>query len=297
MSRRSGATLETRRTRLALVLLAPCLALLVGLAIYPTFYSLRLSFTSHLIYRPDLTDFVGFDNYRYLFEDGYFWQSVRITLLFTTTAVLTQCLLGFALALALDRELRYGGMMRTLLMIPLLISPVAVALTFRFLYAPSYGVINFLLGSAGLPAQDWIVNPRWALVAVVVADTWQWTPFIAVVLVAGLRSIPTEILEAADVDGLPYFAKLRWIILPLIMPVATVVILIRLIDSIRNFDLIYVLTRGGPGTSTNILSIFSYIRGFVDGDMGLAAAAAWCTVLLINLLVLTLLARLSRRVD
>jgi multiple sugar transport system permease protein len=151
--------------------------------------------------------------------------------------------------------------------------------------------------SVGLPTADWTVSTTWALPIVVLVDVWQWTPFVTMILLSAMQSVSTEVVEAAELDGLSEWQKLWRIVMPLIWPVVTVVVLIRLIDSIRVFDVIFVMTRGGPGTTTEVLSVFSYITGFTAGDMGSAAAIAWVTVLLVNVLVAIFLRALSRSVS
>jgi len=186
------------------------------------------------------------------------------------------------------------GVLRTLLVIPVLVSPVAMGLTFRYMYAPSYGLINYLLSLVGLPRLDWIVSTTWALPAVIAVDVWQWTPFVVLILLSGMQSVPVDVIEASELDGLSRWQHLWRIIMPMIRPVVLVVLLIRLIDSIRGFDLIYILTRGGPSTATYLLSIHSYVKGFTEGDMGSAAAIAWITVVLVNILAVLFLRLLAR---
>jgi multiple sugar transport system permease protein len=202
--------------------------------------------------------------------------------------------LGFAIAVLLDRKMRAANVLRTLLIIPVLISPVAMGLTFRYIFAPTYGLLTYLMKSVHLPTADWTVNVTWALPVVIFADVWQWTPFVALIVLSGMQSVSTEVTEAAELDGLTEWQKLWRIVVPLIRPVLLVVVLIRLIDSIRMFDLVFVMTRGGPGSTTEVLSLFSYVTGFASGDMGSASAIAWVTVVLVNILVALFLRFLSK---
>ena len=278
----------------AFLLLAPSVVYLFAMAIYPTAYSLWLAFQNYTIYRPDLVDFAGLDNFRALWDDEVFWKSMRVTLSFAASAVAIELVLGFAVAVLLDREMLGIGVLRTLLIVPVLISPVGMGLTWRYIFAPSYGLLNYGLQGVGLPPVDWIVSTTWALPMTVLVDVWQWTPFVTLILLSGMQSVPVEVVEAAALDGLTEWQKLRRIVIPLIRPVIAVVVLIRLIDAIRTFDLIFVLTRGGPGSSTEIVSIYSYITGFTSGDMGSAASIAWITVILINILVLLFMRTLAK---
>jgi multiple sugar transport system permease protein len=278
---------------LALALLAPSLVYLFAMSVYPTAYSLWLAFHNYTIYRPDVSSFSGFDNFAYLFGDQVFKQSLWLTLVFAGMSVALEFLLGLGIAVLLDRKMVGIGLLRTLLIVPVLISPVGMGLTFRYILAPSYGLLNYWLKLFGLPTGDWIVSTTWALPVTILVDVWQWTPFVALILLSGMQSVSEEVTEAAELDGLSAFQKLTKIVLPMIKPIILVVVLIRLIDAIRSFDLIFVLTHGGPGSSTELLSIFSYVTGFTSGDMGTAAAIAWVTVVLVNILVSFFLRALS----
>jgi multiple sugar transport system permease protein len=284
-----------RREKLAaLLLLGPAVLYLLALSIYPTIYSLWIAFHNYSLYRRDLVSFSGIDNFTDLLDSDVFKQSFAVTLVFAAAAVVIELVLGFAIAVLLDRKMRGANALRTLLIIPVLISPVAMGLTFRYIFAPSYGLLTYLLRSAHLPTADWTVSVTWALPAVIFADVWQWTPFVALILLSGMQSVSTEVTEAAELDGLSEWQKLWRIVLPLIRPVLLVVVLIRLIDSIRMFDLVFVMTRGGPGSTTEVLSLFSYVTGFASGDMGSASAIAWVTVILVNVLVAIFLRFLSK---
>ena len=280
--------------RAAYLLLAPSVLYLLVMSLYPMAYSLWLAVRNYLIYRPDLASFTGLGNFRDLFRSAIFWESLGVTLKFAVLTVTLEFVLGLAIAVLLDRQMGGMGVVRTLLVIPVLVSPVAMGLTFRYMYAPSYGLMNYLLQLVGLPRLDWIVSTRWALPAVILVDIWQWTPFVVLILLSGMQSMPVDITEAAELDGLNRWQQLWRIVLPLIRPVVLVVLLIRLIDSIRGFDLIYILTRGGPATATYLLSIHGYIKGFTEGDMGTAAAIAWIIVILVNILAIVFLRLLAR---
>ncbi len=285
---------QRREKLVALLLLGPAVLYLLALSIYPTIYSLWIAFHNYSLYRRDLVSFSGIDNFTDLLDSDVFKQSFQVTLVFAAAAVLIELVLGFAIAVLLDRKMRGVNALRTLLMIPVLISPVAMGLTFRYIFAPSYGLLTYLLRLVHIPSPDWTVSVTWALPVVIFADVWQWTPFVALILLSGMQSVSTEVTEAAELDGLSEWQKLWRIVLPLIRPVLLVVVLIRLIDSIRMFDLVFVMTRGGPGSTTEVLSLFSYVTGFASGDMGSASAIAWVTVILVNVLVAIFLRFLSK---
>jgi multiple sugar transport system permease protein len=294
---RAGRDWRRREKMVAAVLLAPALLYLIVMSIYPTIWSLWLAFHNYLVYQPDKASFAGFDNFTDLLDSEVFRQSFRVTLAFSAIAVSIECALGLAIAVLLDRKMRGANLLRTLLIVPVMISPVGMGLTFRYIFAPTYGLLTYLMQSVGLPTADWTVSTVWALPAVIFIDVWQWTPFVALILLSGMQSVSVEVTEAAELDGLSEWQKLWRIVMPLIRPVVMVVVLIRLIDSIRMFDLVFVVTRGGPGSSTEVLSVMSYVTGFSEGDMGSAAAIAWVTVVLVNVLVAIFLRALSKSVD
>jgi multiple sugar transport system permease protein len=285
---------QRREKLVALLLLGPAVLYLLALSIYPTIYSLWIAFHNYSLYRRDLVSFSGIDNFTDLLDSDVFKQSFQVTLVFAAAAVLIELMLGFAIAVLLDRKMRGVNALRTLLMIPVLISPVAMGLTFRYIFAPTYGLLTYLLRIVHIPSPDWTVSVTWALPVVIFADVWQWTPFVALILLSGMQSVSTEVTEAAELDGLTEWQKLWRIVLPLIRPVLLVVVLIRLIDSIRMFDLVFVMTRGGPGSTTEVLSLFTYVTGFASGDMGSASAIAWVTVVIVNVLVAIFLRFLSK---
>lgn len=264
------------------------------MAVYPTVYSLWLAVHNYTIYRPDMVSYAGFENFSDLLDSEVFKKSFVVTVIFSACAVTAELAIGLAIAVLLDRKMHGIEVLRTLLIVPVLISPVGMGLTFRYILAPTYGLLTYLLHQVGIPTADWMASTTWALPAVILVDVWQWTPFVILILLSGMQSVSVEVTEAAELDGLTEWQKLWRIVMPLIRPVLMVVVLIRLIDSIRVFDLVFVLTRGGPGTSTETLSIFSYVTGFTEGDMGSAAALAWVTVAFVNVLVFFFLRALSK---
>jgi multiple sugar transport system permease protein len=280
--------------RLATLLLLPSVGFLLLMTIFPTVYSLWMSVQQYNLSRPDLIHFVGLRNYGQLVTDDIFWKSLRVTALFSFSVLVLEFVLGFFIANLFDRNWRGINLVRTLFIIPVFASPVAMGLTFRYMYQPGYGLINWGLESVGLPRINWLASTQWALPAVVIADVWQWTPFVALILLAGMQSISPEISEAAEMDGLSRLQYLWRIALPLMMPIIVVVGLIRLIDSLKAFDLIYIITRGGPGTATYTLSLHSYAMGFESFLMGSSAAIAWTVVILVNICASVFLWVLSR---
>lgn len=281
--------------RVAAMLLLPAVLVLLLLTIFPTIYSLWMSMQQYNLSRPDLASFVGSRNYVQLLQDDIFWKSVRVTLIFSLAALALQFVIGFLVANMFDRERRGMNVLRTLFIIPVFTSPVALGLTWRYMYQTNYGLINHLLEQVGLPRINWLASTDWALPAVIAVDVWMWTPFVALILLAGMQSISPEITEAAELDGLSRAQYLWRIVLPLLMPVLMVVGLIRLIDALKTFDLIYIITRGGPGTATYTLPLHAYSTGFASFLMGPSAAISWVLVVIVNIFAMLFLFLLSRR--
>jgi multiple sugar transport system permease protein len=279
---------------LAALLLLPSVGFLVLMTIFPTIYSLWMSTQQYNLSRPDLAHFVGLRNYGQLLTDDLFWKALRVTFVFSFSVLALQFVVGFFIANLFDRERRGMNLLRTLFIIPVFASPVALGLTWRYMYQPGYGLINYVLESVGLPRINWLSSPQWALPAVIAVDVWQWTPFVALILLAGMQSISPEITEAAELDGLTRLQYLWRIALPLLTPIIVVVGLIRLIDALKTFDMIYVITRGGPGTTTYNLPLHAYALGFDSFLMGPSAAVAWVVVIVINICAMVFLWLLSR---
>lgn len=279
----AGARQARSERRVATMLLLPAVLFLLLMTIFPTIYSLWMSMQQYNLSRPDLATFVGSRNYVQLLQDDIFWKSLRITLIFSLAALALQFVIGFAVANMFDRDRRGMNLLRTLFIIPVFTSPVALGLTWRYMYQTNYGLINYLLERVGLPRINWLASTDWALPAVIAVDVWMWTPFVALILLAGMQSISPEITEAAELDGLSRFQYLWRIVLPLLMPIIMVVGLIRLIDALKTFDLIYIITRGGPGTATYTLPLHAYATGFASFLMGPSAAISWVLVIIVNI--------------
>ncbi|MHB1006045.1 MAG: carbohydrate ABC transporter permease [Chloroflexota bacterium] len=274
--------------------LLPTVLILLVIAIFPMVNSIWNSMHWYTLSQPDQKRFIFLENYgQLLFRDSIFWDSMKTTILYSLGAVGLQFIIGLAIALLMDRRMKGIGLLRTLFMIPILVSPVVSGLTWRFMYEPS-GLINWLMGLIHLPPVGWISTPGPALPAVIITDVWQWTPFFVLVLLAGIQSIPREVVEAAALDGLSSGQYLWKILLPLIRPVALVVLLIRMMDTIRIFDAIYILTGGGPAKATLIGSIYTYVLFFKAFDAGVASALSWIIVILVNILGFFLLRFLAQ---
>jgi len=267
------------------VFMAPA-AIIMGLALlYPLAYMIYGLFRA---WDPSQniseTEFVGLKNYITLFFDPAFRESLSVTLTFAFAVVTAELAIGVGLALLLDRNIRGMSVLRTLFILPMMIAPVVVGLMWRYMYHPTVGTINKTLKSMGFESVDWL--GQHALLSVIIADIWQWTPFIFILSLAALQSLPRSALEAAKIDGATGWQQIRYIKLPLMMPVLIVTGLLRLIDAFKVLEVILVMTEGGPGLSTEIIALRISRTATEFRELGVAAAMS--NYLLLLLLILTL---------
>ncbi|MEM9734332.1 MAG: sugar ABC transporter permease [Pseudomonadota bacterium] len=281
-------TAASRLNRLTpYMFLAPAVLVLLVALLYPIGYMIYASF---LDWRPSQyigeAEWVGFRNYINMWNDEAFRESFGVTLKFAAIVVTLELLLGVGLALLLDRNIRGMSALRTIFILPMMIAPIVVGLMWRYMYHPTVGVFNRTLESLGMKSIPWLSDSTWSFVAVVVADVWQWTPFIFILALAALQSLPSSALEAAEIDGASEWQKMIHIKIPLMMPVLIVALLLRLIDAFKVLEVILVMTNGGPGLSTEILSLRIYRTAQEFQELGVAAAMS--NYLLILLMVLTI---------
>jgi multiple sugar transport system permease protein len=269
-----------------LLFLAPALLIMAAALLYPMLLSIGMSFHEWRI-GESLAEakFTGFENYLWLFNDPNFWASVRVTLVFVASVVIIETTLGVSLALLLDREIRYMGVLRTIFILPMMIAPIVVGLIWRFMYNEQFGTLTGLLKALGLPTIPFLSSPDYALISIIIADVWQWTPFIFILSLAALQSLPSSAIEAARIDGASGFQIIRFVKLPLMMPVIIIASLLRVIDAFKVLEVVYILTEGGPGLSTEILSLHIYKTAFTSQQPGRAAALS--NLLLIMVFMLT----------
>ncbi len=267
--------------------LAPAAVVLAVALIYPVGYMIWASFLNwNPSQRIGEAEFVGLANYAKLLSDAQFRESFGVTLSFAAVVVSVEMVLGVGLALVLDRELRGMTVLRTLFILPMMIAPIVVGLMWRYMYHPTVGTFNRTLTALGLDPVPWLSDPGWAFVSVVIADIWQWTPFIFILSLAALQSMPRSAMEAARIDGATDFQTVLYIKLPLMLPVLVVTALLRLIDAFKVLEVILVMTNGGPGLSTEILSL--RIARTASEFRELGSAAAMSNLLLVLLMILTL---------
>ncbi len=268
------------------VFLAPAAAFMIVGLLYPIGYMVYASFLDwNPSQRIGEAEWIGLRNYVNLLQDDAFRESMFVTLKFASIVVSLEMLLGVGLALLLDREIRGVAVLRTIFILPMMIAPIVVGLMWRYMYHPTVGIFNRTLEDWGFQPIPWLSDANWALTSVIIADVWQWTPFIFILALAALQSLPRSALEAARIDGASAWQQIIYVKLPLMMPVLIVTALLRLIDAFKVLEVILVMTNGGPGLSTEILALRVYRTASEFRELGVAAAMS--NYLLMLLLVLT----------
>ncbi|MEL7214417.1 MAG: sugar ABC transporter permease [Pseudomonadota bacterium] len=267
--------------------LAPAVVVLVVALLYPIGYMVYASFLDwNPSQRIGEAEFVGLRNYLYLFDNENFRESMWVTIKFASIVVTLEMALGVGLALLLDRELRGMSALRTIFILPMMIAPIVVGLMWRYMYHPTVGIFNRTLKELGFEGIPWLSDGGWAFTSIIIADVWQWTPFIFILSLAALQSLPQSAMEASRIDGATGWQQVLYIKLPLMLPVLIVTGLLRLIDSFKVLEVVLVLTNGGPGISTEILSLRISRTASEFRELGVAAAMS--NMLLILLMILTL---------
>lgn len=272
----------------------PSLLLFVGFLIVVFGYSIYLATRNISLIKPD-SIFVGLDNFRDLLKDERAWSSMWKTLKFSVSATVIELLLGLGLALFLNRSFPGRSVVRALLLIPMIMTPVVAGLIWRVFYDPNNGLINYYLGQIGIHPQDWLGSVGSAMFSVVLADVWQWTPFIFLILASSMDSLPNEPIEAANVDGANKFQIFWHVTLPMLKPALAIAFLLRFIDSIKQFDLIYVMTRGGPSLATETANMYAYTQGFNNFNISYAATINFFVTILIIAVIAIVFSVFARR--
>ena len=282
LRRTRSKSIESANSRLAEFLVLPTWLLLIVVFALPIFGALFLSFRNETLGAFVAVRFIGFDNYVQAFMDPRFWESITVTLILIVLALIVQIPLGIALAVLLQRNLSGTQIFRTILIIPMLLTPVAVGLMWRFLFDADLGVINWALSQINIHGPNWL-GWRWpALMAVTIVDSWQSIPFVMLIALAGLAGLPKGPREAAAIDGASSAQIFFYVTLPSLLPVVLVIMMIRIIDCLKMFDLIFILTsKGGPGTATQTLGMLTYNTGFIFFQISRAAALGVLMVILV----------------
>jgi len=294
MSRR-----KREEVMLAAVLMAPAMLIIALVTVYPFLRSFWISLHKWNLTRPqEGRPFIGLDNYLFILKDPLFHDSLRVTLVFTVAAVTLEILLAIGIALMLNRPFRGQWLVRMLALLPWAIPSVVNGIMWKWILNPSYGSLNGLLYSMGLIDKYviWLGDPELSLAMIVIADIWKETPFIMLLILAALQTIPRDLYEAARVDGSNAIQSFFHITLPLIRPTLFVAVALRTIWALKSFDLIYTLTAGGPSNATSVVGYYTYVKSFVSLQLGRGAAVAYIMTLAVLLLVIAYQRALYREV-
>ena len=263
----------------------PAVLVMAAACLYPVLSAFQLSLFDWSMGTPwSSARWVGLDNFVSAFSNPRVWSSLWTTLMFAAVCVSAEMALGIGLALALEHPVRGMAFFRTLFILPMMIAPIAVGLTWRYLFDAQFGLINAVLALFGISAKIWLADPALAFVSIVIADIWQWTPFVFIMIIAALANVDSAVIEASRIDGARWWQMTFLVKLPMIMHVIAITLMMRLIDAFRVLEVIYVLTFGGPGDSTEILSLHIYKTAFVGQQLGVAGAVSVLLLVVVALL-------------
>jgi multiple sugar transport system permease protein len=293
-AQRVAASRYARQVRLfPWLLMAPTILYLLLLTVFPLLYSLWISLFEVVLGRP--SGFIGLGNYAAILSDPAFWQAALTTGVITLVAVGVELALGLVFALVLNKRLPGMGVFQLIIYLPMMVSPLVMGYFWRFMLDGSFGVINWALGLFGLGPYYWLNEPRLALASIIMVDVWQWTPFVVLLVLAGLHTVPPQLYEAATLDRASPWMQFRRITLPYLKTPILLALLFRTIDTIKIFDSIYIMTGGGPGDYTQSLSVLAFREGYNYSHTGKAAALSWLMVIVINILATILIRVLTDR--
>jgi multiple sugar transport system permease protein len=279
------------------VFILPATIMILVFSIFPLLFSLALSFVSWDLSRLEGgIKFVGLDNFIELFSDHRFWNTARVTLIFVLGGVALQYVVGLSIALLLNQDIRFRRFFRVVFLMPMMLTPAAVGYVGRMLFNEAQGPVNYLIRHLGGPIVPWMSNVVVALPTLILVDTWEWVPFMIIVLLAGLQSLPPEVFEAAVADGASSFQVFRHITFPMILPTSVTVILIRGLEAFKLFDIVAVMTGGGPGNATESVSWYTYLTALTFGRLGYASAIAYCLLIMVTIFSLVFLRSMRRRI-
>jgi len=276
------------------VFLLPGLIVLLGILIFPIVFTVRLSLSSWDIIVPGL-DWIGIDNYIRLFtDDSRYWEALVRLIFFSSVTVFLQYVIGFTLAHLVWKEVVLKRFLRVLFLIPMMTTPVIMTVIWRTIFHESLGPVNDILSNFGVAYIPWLTDESWGKLSVIIVEVWQWTPFMFLLLLAGLLSLPKEPYLAAAIDGAGPVRTFFYVTFPLMAPISVGAIIIRVIEASKILDTVYVLTSGGPGTATETSSFYIYIKGLREFQLGYSAAMSF-TYLIIMIISLTIIAKLLHR--
>jgi len=278
--------------RYTIIALAPSALIFAIVLVFPTLSILNLMLRRENLARPANNGFIGLENFITLAQDERFWAALGQSAVFSLVSLAASIPLGLLIALLINRRLRGTGLLRIVLIVPMVLAPLVVGAVFRFLF-DSGGAISWLFSLVGVEAPAFLSLPGVSLVTVALVDAWQWTPFVAIVAAAAMETLPQNVMEAARLDGVNAWQELRYFVLPQIRPLLVLVALIRFMDSFREFDKLFIMTNGGPGTSSETLPIYLWRQAFQYLDVGYAAAIGFVVLIVISV-VCTAIVKLFR---
>ncbi len=259
----------------------PAFLVVLLVTLFPLIYALVVSFQSMRIVPPTPPRFVGLDNYAEILASARFWGSIQVTAVIVFVSVALQYVLGFALALALHHNVPGATLYRVAFLLPMFLAPVSVALIARMLFHPVLGPVNEFFTLFGLENIPFLTNSTLAVATLITVEVWQWTPFVVLLMLAGLQGLPAEVFEAARVDNISAWRRFCDITFPMLLPLSVAVILIRLIEGFKIIDTVFVLTGGGPGTATETLTLFAYNEGFKKFNIGMTSALSFLFLIVV----------------
>lgn len=289
--RRRGSPWVEARERFYFWISVPAFLVLFVVVVAPLAYLIATSFTPLNLTIPNTFVFRGLLNYRQAFESEAFWSSLRVQAELSLFTIVLQSILGVSFALLLNSRARGFDSLRIFYLVPMVLPPVVVAIIWRVLFTPDISPIYWLLQVVGLPHPAWLTDPVLALWAIIIADTWEWTPFVLLIVLAALQTVPEEPLEAARIDGAGNWQVIRSVILPIIRPSIVVAALLRLIESVKAFPLIFIMTNGGPGVATQPTNYYAYLQAFSYSFIGYSSAVI-VVILVVTLVVSFFIARM-----
>jgi len=268
-----------------ILFLAPAVIALIVFSIFPLIYSLKISFYNWNLIKPETSkSFIGFTNYINIFKSPSFWKSLVVTAKFMIGSVIGSMIIGIAMAFLLYQNLRGTKIVTTLIISAMVTTPVVIGTAWRLMYNPSWGLINYLLGLIGIRGRAFLAQSSTVIPALIVTDVWQWSPLVMLIVSAALYGLPQDIYEAADVEGASNWSKFWYITIPLLKPSLLLALLLRVMDSIRAFDLIFAMTGGGPGSASQNLNILIYNTTFEFFKVSKGAALAILSLIIIIIL-------------
>lgn len=263
----------------------PAAVLLLAVLAYPILYTIEISFSRFDLATFSAMEWVGWENYAHVLDDYRFWDSMKVTMVYLVFALPIQIVLGFGIAFLINAEWRGRSVIRALFIIPMVVAPVIAGGIWRMILDPLWGMVNYLIGIFGFEPLDWFGDATLAMAAIIIIDTWRWTPFVVLTATAALLALPKDVFEAADIDGANWWSKLWSITIPLLVPIIAATFVVRWLGAVKMFDIALAATYGGPGGATNVINLFIYEEAF--RSLRFAESAAMAVIILVLTMILT----------